>query len=185
MKFILLCQMANSRLFGFLVHHVFSGVNWNGGVDESGCVCTCVCVCGGSEDTPWLDQCRCSILFHSVHHRFLHLLVYHLSAAFCWLAAINSEVNGEKDDLRAWVAVSARVALSVLGSSSVEAQSGSLRPLRCTNWLSDAPAIRAQARPRGPTHTLQHTVPHVWLRERSSALAHHAWERHRERDNLR
>ncbi|ROL52437.1 hypothetical protein DPX16_6121 [Anabarilius grahami] len=28
-------------------------------------------------------------------------------AAFCWLAAVNSEVNGEKDDLRAWVAVSA------------------------------------------------------------------------------
>lgn len=179
MKFILLCQMANSWLFDFLVHHIFPGVNWNGDVD--------VCVWrqwGSSRVSPCLGQCRCPISFLSVHHRFLHLLVYHLSAAFCWLAAVNSEVNGEKDDPRARVAVSARVALSVLGSSSVEAQSGSLRPLRCTNRLSDASAIRAQARPRGPTHTLQHTVPHVWLRERSSTLAHHAWERHRERDNL-
>lgn len=62
--------------------------------------------------------------------------------------------DGEKDHFSDF-------ALSVLGSSSVEAQSGSLRPLRRTDRLSDASAVGAQARPRGPAHTLQHPVPHV------------------------
>lgn len=62
MKFIPLCQMANSWLYEFLVHHVFPGVNWNGGADESGGVC----VWGGSEAAleSVLVWASAGVLFH-------------------------------------------------------------------------------------------------------------------------
>lgn len=134
--------------------------------------CVGVCVCrqwGGSR----VSLCQGPVLVSYLAS--LCQSWFHLSAALCWLAAVNSEVNREKGGPWALAAVSAWVALSVLGSSSVEAQSGSLRPLRRTNGLRDASAVRGQAWPRGPAHTLQHTAPYVWLGQRSSALTHHTW----------
>lgn len=62
---------------------------------------------------------------------------------------------------------------------SVETQPCAFGPLRCPDWLCDAPALRTQAHARAPAHALQHPASHVSVRDGGCALPNQSWKKGR------